>query len=71
MNVAELDDVKNLGRMDLPATANFRLSYYPHRLKNFTEMLDQAFPDSNHIVLSDWTEHVQNPGFYVHIIRKQ
>lgn len=57
----------------MSGTPDFRLSYYPHRLKDFTEMLDEAVPNAKHTILSDFqpSEKVENPGFYIHVMEKQ
>lgn len=52
---------------------NFRLSYYPHTLKNFTAMLKEAFgANAKHTVFADFKPlaEVQDPSFYIHVIEK-
>jgi glycine N-methyltransferase len=51
----------------------FRLSYYPHRLQDFTGLLHEAFgPDARHEVFADFRlpEQESNPAFYIHVIEK-
>lgn len=51
----------------------FRLSYYPHRLNVFSEMLGEAFRfKANHTIYADFKplEMVKNPGFYIHVLEK-
>lgn len=53
--------------------SEFRLSYYPHRLENFTEMLDEVFPDdTEHTIYGDFQplEEIEAPGFYIHVMEK-
>jgi len=52
---------------------HFRLSYYPHTLKNFTAMLKEAFgANAKHTVFADFKPlaEVQDPSFYIHVIEK-
>lgn len=55
--------------------SNFRLSYYPHRLANFTAMLDEQFGEgAEHQILSDFqadppVDYI--PSYYVHVLKKQ
>ncbi|XP_017878480.1 glycine N-methyltransferase [Ceratina calcarata] len=51
----------------------FRLSYYPHRLDVFTEMLDEAFyHKAKHTIYGDFKslDNIKNPGFYIHVMEK-
>lgn len=51
----------------------FRLSYYPHRLAVFTEMLDEAFyHKAKHTIYGDFKplDDIKNPGFYIHVMEK-
>ncbi|XP_076244143.1 glycine N-methyltransferase [Calliopsis andreniformis] len=53
--------------------SEFRLSYYPHRLNVFTDMLDEAFHyRAKHTIYGDFKslEDVKNPGFYIHVMEK-
>ena len=59
--------------MTLLFCSNFRLSYYPHRVKIFANLLKEAFgADSKHQVYGDFKQigEVANPGFYIHVIEK-
>jgi len=59
---------------DPPAQNKFRLSYYPHLLKNFNGLLEKVFgEDAKHTVLGDFEplDPSKNPAYYIHIIQKQ
>ena len=54
--------------------SKFRLSYYPHLLKNFNGLLEKVFgEDAKHTVLGDFEplDPSKNPAYYIHIIQKQ
>ncbi|XP_023169281.1 glycine N-methyltransferase [Drosophila hydei] len=54
-------------------SSEFRLSYYPHELKRFTEILTEIFgSQAKHKLYGDFKEMnvVQNPAFYIHLIEK-
>ncbi|XP_049865389.1 glycine N-methyltransferase [Pectinophora gossypiella] len=58
---------------EIPERSEFRLCYYPHKLKKFTEMLDDAFGGkANHHIYADFKplDQVKNPGFYIHVMEK-
>ncbi|XP_072024506.1 glycine N-methyltransferase-like [Amphiura filiformis] len=58
---------------DTTGVCKFRLSYYPHRLNAFTELLKEAFgADSKHTVLADFKPYneVDTPSYYIHVIEK-
>lgn len=51
----------------------FRLSYYPHKLSVFSQILSDTFgPRMKHTVCGDFKSlnEVENPAFYVHIVEK-
>lgn len=51
----------------------FRLSYYPHRLTIFTEILNQIFPkSSSHTIFGDFKtlKEMPVPAFYIHVMKK-
>lgn len=51
----------------------FRLSYYPHRLNVFKDLLDEAFHyRAKHTIYADFKrlEDVKIPGFYIHLMEK-
>lgn len=51
----------------------FRLSYYPHQLAVFTQILDEIFPKtSKHTIFGDFKslEEIKNPAFYIHVMQK-
>ncbi|XP_053982775.1 glycine N-methyltransferase [Hylaeus volcanicus] len=53
--------------------SEFRLSYYPHRLNVFTNMLDEAFYyRAKHTIYGDFKplDEVKQPGFYIHVMEK-
>ncbi|KAH8375881.1 glycine N-methyltransferase [Drosophila serrata] len=54
-------------------TSEFRLSYYPHELKRFREILGEIFSEkAKHQLYGDFKEMslVKNPAFYIHLIEK-
>ncbi|XP_044728903.1 glycine N-methyltransferase [Chrysoperla carnea] len=53
--------------------SEFRLSYYPHRLERFKDMLLETFGmQAPHILYGDFKslDEIQTPGFYIHFIQK-
>lgn len=51
----------------------FRLSYYPHKLSVFSQILSDTFgPHMKHTICGDFKSlnEVENPAFYVHIVEK-
>ncbi|ERL91919.1 hypothetical protein D910_09242 [Dendroctonus ponderosae] len=53
--------------------SEFRLSYYPHRLKVFTHMLEQAFGEnSTYQIFGDFRPlgDIETPNFYIHLVEK-
>ncbi|KAG6799917.1 glycine N-methyltransferase [Apis mellifera caucasica] len=53
--------------------SEFRLSYYPHKLSVFTEILDEAFHyRAKHTIYGDFKnlEEIKNAGFYIHVMEK-
>lgn len=53
--------------------SNFRLSYFPHRVTRFSELLQEAFGEgAEQSVFGDFKAigEVKNPGFYIHVIVK-
>lgn len=54
-------------------TSDFRLSYYPHMLDKFTNMIKQIFGEkAAHQIYGDFKDLqiVSNPAFYIHYIEK-
>jgi glycine N-methyltransferase len=52
----------------------FRLSYYPHRVKDFTSLLKASFgEDTDHTVLGDFKPlgEIETPAYFIHIIQKK
>ncbi|KAF2364630.1 S-adenosyl-L-methionine-dependent methyltransferase [Trinorchestia longiramus] len=61
------------GRLQRVTQNKFRLSYYPHRLQQFTSLLLEAFgSDAQHSVYGDFRPlgDVAHPAFYIHLIEK-
>lgn len=53
--------------------SEFRLCYYPHRLKIFTKMLAEIFPiGTKHTMYADFKplDEVEDPAFYIHVMEK-
>ena len=50
----------------------FRLSYYPHQLKVFTEILLDIFKASYYNIFGDFKKLNEKdiPSFYIHVIQK-
>lgn len=62
------------GRLFGKAVDHFRLTYYPHRLNDFTQLLKGVFGEkSQHEVYGDFKplDEVKDPAFYIHFIQKQ
>lgn len=54
--------------------SEFRLSYYPHRLTVFRDMLTEIFSHrAKHTIYGDFKplNQIENPGFYIHVVQKQ
>lgn len=60
---------------DNPETVSeFRLSYYPHRLTIFRDMLTEVFGHgAKHIIYGDFKplNQIEDPAFYIHVLEKQ
>jgi len=53
---------------------HFRLSYYPHRLKEFTVLLQELFgKNAQHAVFGDFKPlgKIKAPAYYIHVIQKK
>jgi len=64
---------KKLKPEELVGTHKFRLSYYPHRLEEFTQLLKDIFgQEASHQVYGDFKElgEIENPAYYIHVIKK-
>ncbi|XP_076324770.1 glycine N-methyltransferase [Tachypleus tridentatus] len=83
MDISELENkfdstdsaITKKGRYSGVTVDHFRLSYYPHRLEPFSNMLREIFgQDSKHDVYGDFKsmDKCENeaPAFYIHIIQK-
>ncbi|XP_073847894.1 glycine N-methyltransferase [Musca autumnalis] len=54
-------------------TSEFRLSYYPHMLNQFTNILKEIFgAGAEHQLFGDFKDlsEIQNPAFYIHLMEK-
>ncbi|XP_077261442.1 glycine N-methyltransferase [Temnothorax americanus] len=54
--------------------SEFRLSYYPHRLTIFRDILTETFSHgTKHTIYGDFKplNQVDQPGFYIHVLEKQ
>jgi len=54
--------------------SEFRLSYYPHRLTIFRDMLIETFGHkAKHTIYGDFKplNQVEDPEFYIHVLEKQ
>lgn len=61
----------NKSKNDPENSSEFRLSYYPHKLSVFRDMLDEIFTASiKHRIYGDFKplDDVEHPGFYVHVM---
>lgn len=66
-----LDYLVSLGDSD---ESEFRLSYYPHLLDDFTKLLDKTFKShEKHIIYGDFKPFNKNedPGFFIHLLQKK
>ncbi|XP_071802665.1 glycine N-methyltransferase-like [Asterias amurensis] len=70
----EAKNEENVKKMHLDENVyKFRLSYYPHRLNAFTELLKETFGEScKHTVYGDFKEFKEGdcPSYYIHVIEK-
>jgi glycine N-methyltransferase len=60
--------------MKCSISSKFRLSYYPHRVKDFTSLLKASFgEDTDHTVLGDFKPlgEIETPAYFIHIIQKK
>lgn len=51
----------------------FRLSYYPHRLAEFTNLLHEVFgPSATHSVFGDFRAlgEIETPAYYIHVVQR-
>ena len=54
------------------STEPFHLSYCPHRLETFTELVKEVFgQDSPHEIFGDFQVYVEGdcPAFFIHVIQ--
>lgn len=66
-------NISKKGRVQGESRSNFRLSYFPHRVKKFTELLKEAFgKGAIHTVYGDFKplEVIADPAFFIHVIQK-
>merc|ERR1712098_280793 len=60
-------------KMDVESDGDFVLSYQPHTLSSFNNLLKEAFgQDAKHQVFGDFKtlEEEPEPAFYIHVIEK-
>ncbi len=73
-NLITLDYEMDVSDINLSEdSGQFRLSYYPHRLHDFTRLLMSVFgEDAKHSVYADFKppEQEPDPAFYIHVIEK-
>ncbi|XP_004624192.1 glycine N-methyltransferase [Octodon degus] len=67
--------VPDAGRDGAPGFSKFRLSYFPHRLAPFTELLEAAFGGKcQHSVLGDFKPYKQGqayvPCYFIHVLKR-
>ncbi|KAJ8341015.1 hypothetical protein SKAU_G00333060 [Synaphobranchus kaupii] len=63
------------GQESTTELSKFRLSYYPHRLDNFKELLRDAFDGRlQHTVYGDFQSYTpgqtQAPCYFIHVVQK-
>ncbi|KAG5857972.1 glycine N-methyltransferase [Anguilla anguilla] len=64
-----------MGQQSISELSKFRLSYYPHRLDNFTELLREAFGGQvQHTVYGDFQNYTPGvtkpPCYFIHVAQK-
>ncbi|XP_063607648.1 glycine N-methyltransferase-like [Penaeus indicus] len=67
-------EIAKKGRLEGQTRSNFRLSYYPHRVARFGEILMEGFgAGAKHQVYGDFKPvgEIEDPAFYIHIISKK
>ncbi|KAF4526034.1 hypothetical protein B566_EDAN000827, partial [Ephemera danica] len=66
-------DISDIASGEEETVSQFRLSYYPHRLNKFNEMLDEAFDGkARSRIYGDFKplSEIQDPAFYIHVLEK-
>jgi glycine N-methyltransferase len=61
------------GEINIENVSEFRLSYYPHRLEVFKNMLADAFGERSIFdIYGDFKslEEIETPAFYIHVVEK-
>lgn len=69
-----LEYLVSLSKSDADPISEFRLSYYPHLLEDFTKLMDQSFKEhESHGIYGDFKhlDQIKNPGFYIHVLQKK
>ena len=54
--------------------SEFRLSYYPHLLEDFTKLLDGCIKSQEkHVIYGDFKpfDKSEDPGFFIHVLQKK
>ncbi|KAK2191872.1 hypothetical protein NP493_44g13056 [Ridgeia piscesae] len=65
--------IQNGNGIPADGTHQFRLSYYPHRLAEFSELLKGVFRnEGKHSVFADFQPlgSVERPAYYIHVVEK-
>lgn len=53
--------------------SQFRLSYYPHKIEVFKDMLKEVFGEkASYRIYGDFKdlEEIETPDFYIHVVEK-
>ena len=73
-NISQIFDIpRYCVTFDNNIVTMLRLSYFPHKLDNFTALLKEAFgPRAKHTVYADFKplHEEPEPSFYIHVIEK-
>lgn len=72
--IVTMDYMINLDEDNPEYMSEFRLSYYPHRLTVFRDMLTETFSHgAKHTIYGDFKplNQIEDPGFYIHVLEKQ
>ncbi|XP_064621918.1 glycine N-methyltransferase-like [Lineus longissimus] len=66
-------EFQHLDEESLRSHSQFRLSYYPHRLKDFSGLLKECFGETcKHEVFGDFApyDEKETPAYYIHVVEK-
>lgn len=73
MDVKSMISNSNLKLDSTQTEHHFRLSYYPHRLEEFTKTLREVCgPEAHHEVYGDFKDLnvIDKPAYYIHLVKK-